>query len=108
MLAAHLATLLLAISSTPARARARDVVLLDFRADWCGHCREMDPVVHQLAAAGYPVRPVDFDRQHELAARFHVNAIPCFVLLVDGREVDRAVGDHGRPKSRRHVSLCRL
>ncbi len=66
--------------------------LLDFRADWCGPCRQMDPVVQRLAAQGYPVRRVDVDRNRALAEQYHVGSIPCFVLVVDGREVDRTVG----------------
>ncbi|MHB1037677.1 MAG: trypsin-like peptidase domain-containing protein [Pirellulales bacterium] len=66
--------------------------LLDFRADWCGPCRQMDPVVERLSAQGYPVRRVDVDRNRALAERYRIGNIPCFVLLVDGREVDRSVG----------------
>ncbi len=89
MLTAQLATLLLAVTSSS------NTVLYDFRADWCGPCRSMDPVVQQLAAAGYPVRQINVDQDRELAARYHVESIPCFVLVVDGREVDRAVGATG-------------
>ncbi len=69
-----------------------ETVLLDFRADWCAPCRQMDPVVDQLAARGYPVRKIDVDAHRELAARHRVKPIPCFVMLVDGREVAREVG----------------
>ncbi len=86
MLTAQLATLLLAVTS------GGDTVLLDFRADWCGPCRSMDPVVQQLAAEGYPVRQVNIDQQRDLAAKYHIGSIPCFVLVVDGREIDRSVG----------------
>jgi thiol-disulfide isomerase/thioredoxin len=89
MLTAQLATLLLAVTS------GGDTVLYDFRADWCGPCRSMDPVVQQLVAAGYPVRQINIDQDRELAARYHVESIPCFVLVADGREVDRAVGATG-------------
>jgi len=71
---------------------AQDTVLVDFHADWCGPCRQMAPTVDQLAAAGYPVRKVNVDQDRELAAQFRVQSIPCFVLLVDGKEVDRQVG----------------
>lgn len=89
MLTAQVATLLLSVCSTP------DTVLLDFRADYCGPCRQMDPVVAQLKAAGYPVRQVNVESDQSLAAKYHVSSIPCFVLLVNGREVDRSVGATG-------------
>lgn len=71
---------------------APDVVLLDFSADWCGPCRKMRPVVQQLAAAGYPVREVDIDADPALARNLRVDSVPCFVLMVDGREHGRIVG----------------
>ena len=69
-----------------------ETVLLDFSADWCAPCRSMEPTINQLTTAGYPVRRVNIDRDPSLAQKFHVQNIPCFVLLVDGREVDRQVG----------------
>ena len=73
-----------------------ETVLLDFSASWCGPCRQMDPIVAQLSAAGHPVRKIDIDQQPELAQRFKVDGVPCFVMLVDGREVGRQTGAVGR------------
>jgi thioredoxin len=71
---------------------AGETVLLDFQANWCGPCRQMAPTIDQLAAQGYPIRKVNVDQDRQLAAQYQVQGIPCFVLLVDGREVDRMVG----------------
>lgn len=67
-------------------------VLLDFYADWCGPCRAMNPTVESLVAAGYPVQRINKDQNQALAAKYGVTSIPCFIMLVDGREVDRVVG----------------
>ncbi len=82
-----------------------NTVLLDFYADWCGPCQQMDPVVRQLAAKGYPVRRVNFDQQRQLASRYSVDRLPTFVMIVNGRVVDRVVG---ATSPERLEQMCRL
>jgi len=71
---------------------AGQTVLLDFYADWCGPCRAMNPTVAALAAKGYPIKKVNIDHHPQLKQKYGVTGIPCFVMVVDGREVDRVVG----------------
>ncbi len=71
---------------------APDTVLLDFYSDSCAPCRMMDPLVAQLVARGYPVRKVNVANEPQLAAQFNVDAVPCFVMLCNGREIDRVRG----------------
>lgn len=101
MVSLHAALLVLALTGAP----EGETVLLDFYADWCGPCQQMNPVVQQLAAKGYPVRRVNFDQQRQLARRYGVDRLPTFVMLVNGRVVDREVGatDPGRLER-----MCRL
>lgn len=73
-------------------------VLLDFYADWCGPCRMVAPLVHEIAEEHpeYAVCKVNVDEQPELAAAFSVYSIPSLVVLRDGKVVNSAVG--ARPK----------
>jgi S1-C subfamily serine protease len=73
-------------------AHAAETVLLDFTSDHCGPCRQMEPVLKQLAAQGWTVRSVDVGREAKIAAQFHVDATPTFIVLVEGREWARLVG----------------
>ncbi len=73
-------------------AAAGDAVLYDFTADWCGPCRQMAPVVDQLAQSGYPIRKINIDQHRDMASQYGVQGIPCFVLVVDGKEAGRIVG----------------
>lgn len=73
-------------------------VLLDFYADWCGPCRMVAPLVHEIAEEHpeYAVCKVNVDEQPELAAEFGVYSIPSLVVLRDGKVANSAVG--ARPK----------
>ena len=82
----------LAITTLSVSARGAEILLLDFWSPQCGPCMQMKPTVHSLIQAQYPIREVDTTRDSQLAQQFGVTGIPCFVMLVDGQEVDREVG----------------
>ena len=75
-------------------------VLLDFYADWCGPCKMLAPVLHEIAeenAGALKVGKINVDEQMELAMRFQVSSIPMLVVFKDGKAVAKSVGY--RPKS---------
>ena len=70
-------------------------VLLDFYADWCGPCKMLAPVVHEIAeenAGTIKVGKINVDEQMELAMRFQVSSIPMLVVFKDGKVVTKSVG----------------
>ncbi|HEY4233561.1 MAG TPA: trypsin-like peptidase domain-containing protein [Lacipirellulaceae bacterium] len=91
-----LAPLIFAVTLCGLSARGGETVLLDFASPTCGPCQQMMPTVESLQQAGYPIRRVDVTREPELAAQFHVDRVPCFVMLSDGNEVDRLLGATSR------------
>lgn len=69
-------------------------VLVDLNADWCGPCRMLAPLLEEVSASRDDVKivSVNVDESSDIAAEFGVSAIPCLVLVKDGREVKRNVG----------------
>lgn len=74
-------------------------VLVDFWAQWCGPCRMLAPVMHEIAeeyAGRVRVGKVNVDEEVGLAIRFGIDSIPAVLLFQDGKLVKRSVGY--RPK----------
>lgn len=69
-------------------------VLMEFHADWCGPCRNMEPLVAALSVETPDVvfAKVDVDTAVELAVKYNVTSIPCFVFVKGGKSVHREVG----------------
>ena len=75
-------------------------VVVDFWADWCGPCKMLAPVLHEIAeenADTLKVGKINVDEQMELAMRFQVSSIPMLVVFKDGKAVAKSVGY--RPKA---------
>jgi len=69
------------------------VVLVDFYADWCGPCKQLEPIVERIAAGTEAtVAKVDIDANQGLAAQYAVRSVPTLLLFADGEQVEQLVG----------------
>ena len=75
-------------------------VLVDFWAEWCAPCRQLSPVIKQLAEEYGPklrVAKIDADANPALAAQYNVRALPTVLFIKDGAVRDSLVGN--QPKA---------
>ena len=70
---------------------------LYFSAPWCGPCRMLGPTMSQLQQEGISVRKINVDESPELATQHNVRNVPTLILVNNGQEVARQVGN--QPKS---------
>ncbi|XP_052196492.1 thioredoxin H2 [Diospyros lotus] len=70
------------------------LMVVDFSASWCGPCKFMEPVIEAMAARLSDVEfvKIDVDELSDVAREFDVQAMPTFVLLKQGKEVDKVIG----------------
>jgi thioredoxin 1 len=69
-------------------------VLVDFYADWCLPCRQMEPIVVELARENpqWKVVQVNVERDSELAGRYEIEYLPTFLVFKNGDVAARHSG----------------
>jgi len=74
--------------------QAKDLVLVDFWAEWCGPCRMIAPTLEELdrETEGLTVCKVNVDAEPALADRFHIEAIPTLLFFRNGQLVKKKTG----------------
>jgi thioredoxin 2 len=76
-------------------------VLVDLWAPWCMPCRQVTPVLEELAGANagrLKLLKLNVDEAPDISARYGVQGIPTLLLIREGKEVDRLVGAAPRPQ----------
>ena len=75
-------------------------VIVDFWAEWCGPCKQLSPVIDELAedlGDSVKVVKVNIDEAPEAPTKYGVRGVPTLMIFKEGQVVDTRVG--GMPKS---------
>jgi thioredoxin 1 len=75
--------------------QAKEPVVVDFFAEWCGPCKAMAPALDLVAkemAGKVKVVKIDVDRSPQIAQRYRIQAMPTLMVFKDGKVASTQVG----------------
>jgi thioredoxin 1 len=76
-------------------------VLVDFGAAWCGPCKMLDPIVHQLAdewQGKVKFVKMDVDQNPNTPMKYQIMGVPTLILFINGEMKQRLSGYMSKDK----------
>ena len=86
--------------------KSSEPVLVDFWAPWCMPCRQLMPLIEQLAgenAGSIKFGKINIDESRGTAEEYSVHSIPTLMIFKDGEVKQRFMGI--QPKARLQEAL---
>lgn len=69
-------------------------VLVDFFAEWCGPCKMIAPILHEISEENpdLVIAKINVDEMTEVAIKYGIQSIPTLLVMQNGQVVNKAVG----------------
>ena len=76
-----------------------NLVLVDFWAEWCGPCKQISPILEEIANEkdNLNILKLNIDENPVTPQKYNVRGIPTLMLFKDGKLIDTKIGS--LPKS---------
>ena len=70
-------------------------VLIDFWAEWCGPCKEMNPILEEVSSEmeeKIKVLKINIDENPNIPTKYGVQSIPTLIIFKKGEAIATKVG----------------
>ena len=77
-----------------------NLVLVDFWAEWCGPCKQIGPILEEIAEERkekLKILKLNIDENPETPQKYNVRGIPTLMLFKDGTLIDTKIGSLPKP-----------
>ena len=73
----------------------KNPVLVDFKADWCGPCKTMIPILKEVKKQlkdQVAIIKIDVDKNPAVAAKYEVRGVPTLMIFKESKQVWKQSG----------------
>ena len=81
-------------------------VVYYFTADWCNPCKKTRPIVEEMNRETHTkFQIIDVDSELELTKVFEIRSVPTFILIEDGKEINRITGAQNKDQLEKFIKI---
>jgi thioredoxin 1 len=89
--------------------KATSPVVVDFWAEWCGPCRQIAPVLEEIAGlldGKVKIVKLNVDENPQTAAKYGIQSIPTLMLFKNGQLASRQIGAAPKQKLEQWITAA--